>query len=78
MQRACDRSGPLTAKTRELIRIGIEVARKRHGGLIAHMVRARRAGASTTEIYQAILLAAPLIGLPEVLDAFLIAEEQLG
>lgn len=78
LQRACDRSGPLSPKTRELIKIGVEVSRKRHGGLIAHLVRAARAGASKTEIYQAILVAAPLIGLPDVLDAFLAAKKRLG
>ena len=75
---ACDGSGPLPPKTRELIKIGIEVAKKRHGGLVAHISRARRAGASSSEIYQAILLAAPLVGIPDVLDAFAVAKRQVG
>jgi len=75
---ACDATGPLAPKTRELIKVGIEVARKRHGGLVAHISRAQKAGASQTEIYQAILLAAPLVGMPDVLDAFLVAEKRLG
>lgn len=74
---ACDHSGPLPPKTRELIKIGIEVARKRHGGLVAHIIRARRAGASAAEIYHAILLAAPLVGMPDLLDAFAIAQKRL-
>jgi alkylhydroperoxidase/carboxymuconolactone decarboxylase family protein YurZ len=56
----------------------MEVARKRHGGLVAHIVRAQRAGASKAEIYHTLLLATPLIGIPDVLDAFRIAEERLG
>jgi AhpD family alkylhydroperoxidase len=75
---ACDRVGPLAPKTRELVKIGIEVARKRHGGLVAHITRARRAGASKAEIYEAILLAVPLVGMPDVLDAFLVAKKELG
>jgi AhpD family alkylhydroperoxidase len=75
---ACDRSGPLPAKTRELINIGIEVARKRHGGLVAHISRARNAGATKTEILHAVLLACPLVGLPDVLDAFRVAKKRLG
>jgi len=75
---ACRAAGPLGPKTCELIAIGIEVARKRHGGLVAHIARARAAGASRAEIYQAILLAAPLVGLPEVLDAFRVAKKRLG
>lgn len=70
LRNSCDSSGPLTRKTRELIKIGIEVARKRHGGLIAHIDKAQSAGASSAEISQAILIAAPLVGIPEVLDAF--------
>lgn len=75
---ACDAAGPLSPKTRELIKIGIEVARKRHGGLVAHISRARKAGASKAEVYQAILLATPLVGMPDVLDAFLVAKKRLG
>jgi alkylhydroperoxidase/carboxymuconolactone decarboxylase family protein YurZ len=73
----CDHEGPLNSKTRELIKIGIEVSRKRHGGLVAHLTRAQEAGAKKSEIYQAILLATPLIGLPDVLDAFQLAKEHL-
>ena len=75
--KACHWNGPLSPKERELIKIGIEVARKRHGGLVAHITRARRAGASAQEIYHAILLAAPLVGMPDLLDAFLIAQRRL-
>jgi AhpD family alkylhydroperoxidase len=74
---ACDAAGPLPPKVRELIKIGIEVARKRHGGLAAHISRARRAGATPAEIYQAMLLALPLVGLPDVLDAFRTATKRL-
>jgi len=77
LHEACDRAGPLPAKTRELIKIGIEVARKRHGGLVAHITRARRAGATSKEIYQTILLATPLAGFPDVLDAFTVAKDHL-
>ena len=74
----CDHVGPLTPKTRELIKIGMEVAKKRHGGLVAHIRRAQAAGAAKAEIYQAILLAVPLVGMPDVLDAFLVAKKKLG
>ena len=77
LREACDRAGPLPPKTRELIKIGIEVARKRHGGLVAHTTRAKRAGATPKEIYHAILLATPLVGMPDLLDAFVIAQKQL-
>jgi len=75
---ACDRRGPLDAKTRELIKIGLEVARRRHGGLIAHIDRAVAAGATRDEITHAILLAVPLIGLPDVLEAFVVVHKRLA
>ena len=73
----CDRFGPLPPKTRELIKICIEVARKRHGGLVAHITRAKRAGASSKEIYHAMILAAPLVGIPDILDAFVVAQKRV-
>lgn len=75
---ACDRSGPLDAKTRELIKIAIEVARNRHGGLIAHIDRAKSAGATDREIAHTLVLALPLVGLPDVLDALVAARKRLA
>lgn len=74
---SCDHEGPLDEKTRELIKIGIETALLRKGGLTAHVHRARRAGASKGEILQAILVATPLVGMPAILDAFLVARKAL-
>lgn len=77
LREACDAEGPLDKKTCELVKIAVETARVRHGGLVAHILRARKAGASEGEIFQAILLATPLIGLPDVLDGFRTAQEVL-
>lgn len=74
---SCDEEGPLDQKSRELIKVALETAFVRRGGLIAHLHRARRAGASPREILHAILLAAPLVGFPPVLDAFQTAERHL-
>jgi len=74
---AGDHVGVLDTKTRELIKIGIETTRGRKGGLVAHIHRARKAGATKGEIHQTILLAIALIGLPPVLDAYLIAKKAL-
>ena len=71
---ACDQEGGLDAKTRELIKIGIETTSRRRGGLIAHINRAKEHGATTSQIYQAMLLALPLVGFPLVLDAFVMAK----
>lgn len=74
---ACDGQGGLDPKTRELIKIGIETASRRRGGLIAHIKRAKDHGATTTEIYQAMLLALPLVGFPLVLDAFVLTKRSI-
>lgn len=71
---SCDHAGTLDSKTRELIKIGIETASHRRGGLIAHIHRAKALGAKKEEIMEAIMLAIPLVGFPLVLDAFLMAK----
>lgn len=74
---ACDAAGPLEPKVRELIKVAVSTARRRHGGLIAHIDRARSLGASPEEIYQAILLNLPLLGFPDTLAGFKIASQHL-
>lgn len=74
---ASDRLNGLEPKTRELVKIGIETTRGRKGGLIAHIHRAKKAGATKAEIYQTILLAISLVGIPPVLDAYLVAKRAL-
>jgi 4-carboxymuconolactone decarboxylase len=77
LRNACDQAGPLDAKTRELIKIGISVALEHSGGLIAHVSQAKKAGAQPPEIYQAILLATGLAGFPAVLGAMAAAKKYL-
>lgn len=78
LRECCDQFGPLGKKQQELIKIGIEVAQRRHGGLIAHIDRAKEAGATVDEIHHAMLLALPLIGMPDMLDAFRNTRKQLS
>jgi AhpD family alkylhydroperoxidase len=67
---ASDHQGPLDLKTRELIKVGVSAALGREGGLVAHITRARKSGASEEEILQAILISGPLAGMPGALAAF--------
>ncbi len=78
LKNTCDRQGPLDAKTVELAKISISTALEHEGGLVAHISQARKAGASTEEIYHAILLVTGLVGFPSVLAAFGTAKEYLG
>ena len=77
LREACDQQGPLSARERELIKVGISAALRREGGLIAHIDLARDAGASPEQIYQTILLATGLTGFPTTLAAFGIARDHL-
>jgi len=65
----CDQSGPLDKKTVELIKVGISAAMEHEGGLVAHVSQAKKAKATDAEIYQAILLATGLAGVPAALAA---------
>lgn len=78
LRKGCDDFGPLSPKVRELIKIGIEVAQRRHGGLIAHIDRAKDAGATVEEIEHAMMLALPLVGMPDLLEAFYNARNHLA
>ena len=77
LRESCGRAGPLDRKTVELIRVAVEVAKRRHGGLIAHLHRAKAAGATHEEIWHAVMLSLPLIGFPDVLEAFKIVTDAL-
>ncbi len=74
---ACDSSGPLDAKTVQLIKIGISAAMGHEGGLMAHIAQAKKAGAEDKEIYQAILVCAGQSGFPASLAAFGTARKTL-
>ena len=75
---SCDGAGPLQDNVKELIKVAVSAALKRHGGLIAHLDRARALGATEDELYQTILLTLPLVGFPDALAAFRIVKERLG
>ncbi len=74
---SCSQTGPLDRKTVELIKVGISAALEREGGLIAHVARAKRAGAKPAEIYQAILQGIGLTGFPAFLASFKVVQKQM-
>ncbi|MBI4380159.1 MAG: carboxymuconolactone decarboxylase family protein [candidate division NC10 bacterium] len=67
---ACHMSGPLDAKTRELIKLGMSIAARSEGAVHSHVRKALHAGASPQEIRHAVLLAIPTLGLPTTVAAF--------
>ena len=44
LKAACDRHGPLDAKTVELVKIAVSTAQEHYGGLITRISQARKAG----------------------------------
>ena len=67
---ACHTSGPLEAKTRELIQLGMAIGIRSEGAAHSHVKKALAAGASTEEIRHAVLLGIPTLGLPTTVAAF--------
>jgi AhpD family alkylhydroperoxidase len=67
---ACHTSGPLDAKTRELIKLGMSIAARSEGAVHSHVRKALHAGASQKEIKHAVCLAIPTLGLPTTVAAF--------
>jgi len=67
---ACHTSGPLDAKTRELIKLGMSIAARSEGAVHSHVGKALKAGALPAEIRHAVLLAIPTLGLPTTIAAF--------
>jgi AhpD family alkylhydroperoxidase len=67
---ACHSSGPLEAKTRELVQLGMAIGIRSEGAVHSHVKKALAAGASPEEIRHAVLLGIPTLGLPTTVAAF--------
>lgn len=67
--KALHAAGPLDAKTRYLVKLGISAALQSKGALKAHARRALEAGASAEEVRHAVLLALTTAGFPGTIAA---------
>ena len=74
---AVESYGPLDRKTRELVKIGICVGASLESATRSHVRRALEAGASETEIEQAVVLAVNTCGFPRTVAAWRWAREQI-
>lgn len=70
MGRAVDVAGPLDARTRCLIKIGICAGAGLETATKSHVRKALAAGATAEEIEQAVLLAATTVGFPAAVAAW--------
>ncbi len=74
----CASAGPIDAKTRHLIQLGVAVGAGSKGGVRSHVRRALEAGASKEEVIQVILLSMTIIGFPSTIASYEWAKEVLS
>jgi AhpD family alkylhydroperoxidase len=70
--------GPLDAKTRELVKLGMAIGGRLEGAVRSHAHRAIEAGATPSEIEHVILLAITTSGFPTAVAAFTWVEKILS
>lgn len=75
---ATAQAGPLDAKTRALVKLGIAVGAGREGAVHSHTRRALDAGCSPDEIRHVVLLATTTLGFPGMMAAWTWVEDVLG
>jgi alkylhydroperoxidase/carboxymuconolactone decarboxylase family protein YurZ len=70
-------AGPLDAKTRALIKLGISTGARLQGAVHAHTRKALHVGATPDELRHVALLSLPTIGLPAMMAALSWIDEVL-
>ncbi len=68
--RACHTAGPVDAKTRELLQLGMAIGIRSEGAVHFHVKKVIEAGASPEEIRHAVLIGIPTLGLPTTVAPF--------
>lgn len=61
--------GPLDARTRELVKLGIAIGASAEGAVKSHARRALEQGAGPEEVEQAVVLALTTVGFPAMIAA---------
>jgi 4-carboxymuconolactone decarboxylase len=72
---SCNQWGPLDAKTRRLVKLGIAIGVDSEGAVRSHARRALEDGISPKEIRHAVLLALTTVGFPTMNAAMKWVEE---
>ena len=75
---SCHQWGPLDAKTRRLIKLGITIGLSSEGGVRSHARRALADGISPDELRHAVLLAFTTAGFPTMNAAMKWVEEVIN
>ena len=69
-----EKGGPLTEKTRWLIKIAISAACSHKRALETHILKARAAGVAEDEIKHALLLLIPTAGFPAFMKSYAVCK----
>jgi len=69
MGSAAHAAGPLDAKTRELVKLGMTIGARLEGATHSHVRKALAAGATADEVRHAVVLAISTLGLPATVMA---------
>jgi 4-carboxymuconolactone decarboxylase len=69
LSNAVKKVGPLNAKTRALVKLGIAIGLKHEGAVHSHTRKSLEAGASPEEIRQAAVLSLTTVGFPSMMAA---------
>lgn len=75
---ACADAGPLDARTRELVKLGMAIGVRSEGAVHSHARRALEAGATREQIHHVVALAVPTLGFPTTAAAFTWVEDVLS
>jgi AhpD family alkylhydroperoxidase len=75
---ACAEAGPLDAKTRELVKLGLAIGARLEGAVHAHVRRALEAGVTAEQIRHVVALAPPTLGLPTTIAVSTWVEDLLA
>jgi alkylhydroperoxidase/carboxymuconolactone decarboxylase family protein YurZ len=75
---AVGEAGPLDAKTRALIKVGISLAANQEGGVHSQARKALEAGATPEEVRHAVLQALTTIGFPNMMKGMSWVEDVLS
>jgi alkylhydroperoxidase/carboxymuconolactone decarboxylase family protein YurZ len=76
--RAATVAGPLEPRLAHLVKLGISIGMQHEGAVHAHTRKALAAGFSPDELRHAALLAAPTLGWPAMMAAYLWVEDELA
>ena len=66
----CSKAGPIDAKTRHLIQLGVAIGAEARGAVRSHARRALDAGATKEELRQTVLLATTIVGFSSMIAAY--------